>query len=44
MIGATTYDGLPEGTRVEPLAGLQVKGKDAPVEAYVVVALPPKLR
>ena len=44
VVGATTYDGLPEGTAVEPLGGLQVKGKDAPVEAYVVVALPPKLR
>ena len=28
---------LPDGTEVEPLGGLHVKGKEAPVEAYVVV-------
>ncbi len=42
VIGAATYAGLPDGTAVDPLGGLRVKGKDAPVEAYVVVALPPR--
>jgi adenylate cyclase len=41
MIGAETYRALPDGTLVEPLGGIQVKGKEAPVEAYVVVELPP---
>ncbi len=34
--------GLPDGTAVDPLGGLRVKGKEAPVEAYVVVSLPPE--
>ncbi len=41
VIGAMTYAGLPDGTAVDPLGELPVKGKDAPVEAYVVVELPP---
>ena len=41
VIGARTYAALPDGTAVDPLGGLRVKGKDAPVEAYVVVSLPP---
>jgi adenylate cyclase len=41
VIGAETYRALPEGTKVESLGGVQVKGKEAPVEAYVVVELPP---
>jgi adenylate cyclase len=41
VIGGATYDALPGGTQVEPLAGVRVKGKEAPVEAYVLVALPP---
>jgi adenylate cyclase len=41
VIGAETYRALPDGTLVEPLGGIQVKGKEAPVEAYVVVELPP---
>ncbi len=44
VIGASTFDGLPDGTTAEPLGGLRVKGKEAAVEAYVVVALPPELR
>jgi adenylate cyclase len=40
VIGAETYEGLPDGTQVEPLENVQVKGKEGPVEAYVVVALP----
>lgn len=40
VIGAETYRQLPEGTVVQPLGALQVKGKEAPVEAYVLLALP----
>jgi adenylate cyclase len=40
VIGAETYRRLPDGTRVEPLGGVQVKGRGAPVEAYVVLDLP----
>ncbi len=42
VIGARTYEALPDGTAVDPLGGLRVKGKDAPVEAYLVVSLPPE--
>jgi adenylate cyclase len=41
VIGAETYHDLPDGTKVEPLGSVQVKGKEAPIEAYVVVELPP---
>ena len=41
VIGAGTYRALPDGTKVEPLGGIQVKGKEAQIEAYVVVELPP---
>jgi class 3 adenylate cyclase len=41
VIGADTYRALPDGTKVEPLGGVRVKGKEAPIEAYVVVELPP---
>lgn len=41
VVGARTYRTLPDGTRAEPLGGVRVKGKEAPVEAYVVIALPP---
>jgi adenylate cyclase len=41
VIGAETYSALPEGTKVEPLGGVQVKGKEARIEVYVVVELPP---
>src|SRR5919112_1499660 len=37
VIGAGTYSSLPDGTKVEPLQGVRVKGKDAPIEAYVLV-------
>ena len=40
VIGAETYRALPDGTLVEPLGGIQVKSKEAPVGAYVV-ELPP---
>jgi adenylate cyclase len=41
VIGAGTYRALPDGARVEPLGGIRIKGKEAPIEAYVVVELPP---
>jgi adenylate cyclase len=40
LIGAKTYGLLPDGSVVEPRAGLQVKGKDEAVDAYVLHALP----
>jgi class 3 adenylate cyclase len=40
LIGAETYGRLPDGTVVEPRAGLRVKGKDEAVDAYVLHALP----
>jgi class 3 adenylate cyclase len=40
VIGAETYSALPEGTKVEPLGGVRVKGKEAEIEAYVVVEMP----
>jgi len=41
VVGAGTYHALPDGTKVEPLGGVQVKGKKVPIEAYIVVELPP---
>ena len=41
VIGAKTYEALPDGTRVEPLGRIQIKGKEAPIEAYIVIELPP---
>ena len=40
VVGAATYDRLPEGTVARPLGGLHVKGKSEPVEAYMLVSLP----
>jgi class 3 adenylate cyclase len=40
VVGGETYRALPDGSEVEPLGGLQVKGKEDAVEAYVVRALP----
>ena len=39
VVGAETYRALPDGTSVEQLRAVQVKVKEAPVEAYVVLAL-----
>jgi hypothetical protein len=41
VVGAKTYRTLPAGTRAEPLGGVRAKGKEAPIEAYVIIALPP---
>jgi class 3 adenylate cyclase len=40
VIGGETYRRLPDGTRVEPLGGVRVKGKEAPVDAYILLGLP----
>jgi adenylate cyclase len=39
LIGAETYERLPDGAVVEPRSGLRVKGKDEAVDAYVLHAL-----
>jgi class 3 adenylate cyclase len=40
LIGAETYEQLPDGALVEERAGLRVKGKDDAVDAYVLHACP----
>jgi class 3 adenylate cyclase len=40
LIGAETFDQLPEGAVVEERRGLRVKGKRDVVNAYVLLALP----
>jgi hypothetical protein len=40
LIGAGTYDRLPEGAVVEERSGLRINGKDDVVHAYVLLALP----
>src|SRR5204863_8649271 len=40
LVGAETYDQLPDGAVVEPKLGLQVKGKDEAIDAYVLLTLP----
>ena len=40
LIGAQTFERLPDGAVVEPRSGLRVKGKDAAIDAYVLHALP----
>ena len=40
LIGAETYRRLPDGAAAEPMPGLRVKGKDAAVDAFVLLSLP----
>jgi adenylate cyclase len=40
LIGERTYDLLPDGTTVEPMSGVRVKGKEAPLDAFLLQALP----
>jgi class 3 adenylate cyclase len=40
LIGAETYRRLPDGAIAESVPGLQVKGKDMTVDAFVLVSLP----
>jgi adenylate cyclase len=44
LIGAGTYRRLPAGAVVEPMPGLKVKGKDDPIDGYVLRSLPCSLR
>jgi class 3 adenylate cyclase len=39
LIGAETFRRLPEGADVRPVPHLRVRGKDAPVDAYILDAL-----
>jgi class 3 adenylate cyclase len=38
MLGADTLRRLPAETAVEPVAGLRLKGKEAPVDAYLLMS------
>ncbi|WP_167760400.1 hypothetical protein [Blastococcus sp. CT_GayMR16] len=38
LIGAEIRRRLPAGAAVEPVPGLVVKGKDTPVDAYLLTA------
>ena len=40
LIGATTFERLPEGTRAERVDDLHLKGKSEPVVAYVLHEVP----
>lgn len=40
VIGAETYRQLPDGAIVEPMDPILVKGKEAPLQAYVLHAVP----
>ena len=40
LIGESTYRRLPSGAVVAPRAGLRVKGKADPLDAYLLLALP----
>jgi adenylate cyclase len=40
LIGAETRRALPDGSVVEAVPGLRVKGKQAEVDAYLLRALP----
>jgi adenylate cyclase len=40
LIGAETYDQLPDGAVVEAKTGLRVKGRHDAINAYVLLALP----
>ena len=44
LIGASTYERLPDGTVVEPPARLMVKGRTEPIEAYVLARCPSRRR
>jgi class 3 adenylate cyclase len=40
LLGEATYRLLPDGTEVEAMPGVRMKGKEAPVDAYVLRAVP----
>ncbi len=39
VIGETTYEAIRAHAQAEPLGDIEVKGKAAPVAAYVLIAL-----
>jgi class 3 adenylate cyclase len=41
LIGAETYRRLPPNAQVEARPGLMLKGKETPVDAYVLTSVPP---
>jgi adenylate cyclase len=40
LIGAETLRRLPDGAEGEPIFGLRLKGKDTPIDAYLLRSLP----
>ena len=40
LIGAETLRRLPDGVEGEPILGLKLKGKDTPIDAYLLRSLP----
>ena len=40
LIGERTRELLPDGAQVEPVTGVRVKGKEAPLDAFLLQALP----
>jgi class 3 adenylate cyclase len=40
MVGAETFRCLPAGSVIESAPGLRVKGKDSPIDAYMLLSLP----
>jgi class 3 adenylate cyclase len=40
LVGAETYEQLPDGAVVEARAGLRIKGRDDALDAYILLALP----
>jgi class 3 adenylate cyclase len=40
LVGAETYRRLPPNAEVEPRLGIEVKGKQTPVDAYVLYSIP----
>jgi class 3 adenylate cyclase len=40
LIGRETYEQLPDDTVVEERSGLRIKGREGPIDAYVLLALP----
>ncbi|MDQ6849278.1 MAG: adenylate/guanylate cyclase domain-containing protein [Actinomycetota bacterium] len=44
LIGKQTYDSLPDGTVARLISGLLVKGKDSPIDAFVLQELPTRRR
>jgi adenylate cyclase len=40
LIGERTYDLLPDGTTVQAVPGMRIKGKEAPLDAFLLQSLP----